>query len=208
MTHCHASLHHLHNFCIYNIYNISMPYRCPRCEKDDLYRDYHDNERWVPIHDDAKHFEFLILETFQAGLSRYTVLKKRDSFRIAFDNFDSVKISNYQEAKILELMDNPGIIRNQAKIRATITNAQIFLDIQKQYGSRDAFIRAYTDGKVINNQIRDYKTAPGKTDLSDRISADLKKLGMKFVGSTVIYAHLQATGQVNDHEVGCWKWKS
>jgi DNA-3-methyladenine glycosylase I len=134
-------------------------------------------------------------------------LKKREAFRAAFDNFDPVKISTYQEAKIQELMDNAGIIRNQAKIRATVTNAQLFLDIQQQYGSRDAFIRAYTDGHVVNNKIQNYKTAPAKTDLSDRISKDLKKLGMKFVGSTVIYAHLQATGQVNDHEVGCWRWK-
>jgi DNA-3-methyladenine glycosylase I len=134
------------------------------------------------------------------------VLKKREAFRNAFDNFDATKISNYNEAKILDLMKNTGIIRNQAKIRATITNAQLFLDIQQQYGSRDAFIRAYTDGKVINNKISDYKTAPATIDLSDRISKDLKKLGMKFVGSTVIYAHLQATGQVNDHEVGCWKY--
>lgn len=185
-----------------------MPYRCPRCEKDDLYRNYHDNERWVPVHDDAKHFEFLLLETFQAGLSRYTVLKKRDSFRSAFDNFDPETISTYKQNKLDALMQDVGIIRNRAKIEATVKNAQIFLDIQKQYGSRDKFIRAYTDGKVINNQINDYKTAPWKTELSDRISADLKKLWMKFVGSTVIYAHLQATGQVNDHEVGCWKWNS
>ena len=181
-------------------------YRCPRCEKDDLYRDYHDNERWVPVHDDQKHFEFLILETFQAWLSRYTVLKKREAFRTAFDNFDATKISNYNEAKILDLMKNPGIIRNQAKIRATVSNAQIFIDVQKQYGSRDAFIRAYTDGQVINNKITDYKSAPATTELSDRLSKDLKKLGMKFVGSTVMYAHLQATGQVNDHEVWCWKY--
>lgn len=182
-----------------------MPYRCPRCEKDDLYRSYHDHERWIPVHDDQKHFEFLLLETFQAGLSRYTILRKRDNFRAAFDDFDPVKISKYKEAKVFELMQNEGIIKNQAKIRATITNAQIFLAIQQQYGSWDAFIRAYTDGNVINNQIKDYKTAPAKTELSDRISADLKKLGMKFVWSTVIYAHLQATGQVNDHEVGCWR---
>ncbi len=181
-------------------------YRCPRCEKDDLYRAYHDTERWVPVHDDQKHFEFLVLETFQAGLSRYTVLKKRDSFCSAFDNFDPRKISTYQEAKILELMNNPGIIRNRAKITATVKNAQVFLEIQQQYGSRDAFIRAYTDGKVINNHVHDYTTLPAKTALSDRISADLKKLGMKFVGSTVMYAHLQATGQVNDHEVACWRW--
>lgn len=181
-------------------------YRCPRCEKDDLYRTYHDEERWVPVHDDAKHFEFLLLETFQAWLSRYTVLKKRDAFRTAFDNFDAKKIASYDEAKILELMNNAGIIRNQAKIRASVTNASIFLDIQKQYGSRDAFIRGYTEGKVINNEISDYKTAPATSELSDRLSKDLKKLGMKFVGSTVIYAHLQATGQVNDHEVDCFRY--
>lgn len=185
-----------------------MPYRCPRCEKDDLYRDYHDHERWIPVHDDAKHFEFLVLETFQAGLSRYTILKKRDNFRNAFDNFDPILISEYNETKINDLMQNAGIIRNLAKIKATITNAQIFLNIQKQYGSRDKFIRAYTDNKIINNHLADAKAAPAKTNLSDRISADLKKLWMKFVGSTVIYAHLQATGQVNDHEVGCWKWKN
>lgn len=183
-------------------------YRCPRCEKDDLYRDYHDNERWTPVHDDAKHFEFLILETFQAGLSRYTVLKKREAFREAFDHFNPTIIANYKEAKIQELIQNSWIIRNQAKIRATITNAQVFLEIQKQYGSRDAFIRAYTEGKIIDNKIQDYKQAAAKTALSDRISADLKKLGMKFVGSTVIYAHLQATGQVNDHEVGCWRYNN
>lgn len=184
-----------------------MPiYRCPRCEKDNLYRAYHDTERWVPVHDDQKHFEFLVLETFQAWLSWYTVLKKREAFCVAFDDFDPQKVSVYQSAKIDELLQNPGIIRNRAKIEATVKNAQVFLEIQKKWGSRDAFIRAYTDGQVINNHIQDYTTLPAKTPLSDRISADLKKLGMKFVGSTVIYAHLQATGQINDHEVRCRRW--
>lgn len=181
-------------------------HRCPRCEKDDLYRTYHDTEWGVPVHDDHKHFEFLLLETFQAWLSRHTILKKRDSFRTAFDGFDPQKIARYNEAKINELLDNADIIRHEGKIRAAVTNARIFLQIQKLYGSRDSFIRAYTDDKVITNKIANYKQAPATSDLSDRLSKDLKKLGMKFVGSTTIYAHLQATGQVNDHEVECWRY--
>lgn len=180
-------------------------HRCWRCLKDDLYKNYHDQERWVPVHDDAKHFEFLLLETFQAGLSRYTILAKRENFRQAFDNFDPIKIAHYDNEKVAALVKNAGIIRHEWKIHAAISNAQIFLDIQKQYGSRDKFIRAYTDNKIIDNQIEHYRQLPGKTDLAERISKDLKKLGMKFVWPTVIYAHLQATGQVNDHEKNCWR---
>jgi DNA-3-methyladenine glycosylase I len=178
--------------------------RCPRCLKDQLYIDYHDQEWWVPIHDDAKHFEFLVLETFQAWLSWHTILKKRENFRKAFDTFDPIKISHYNESKVNELMQDAGIIRNRAKIQATITNAQIFLDIQKKHGSWDAFIWRYTDNLIINNSREDHTQCPAKTQLSDKISTDLKKLGMKFVGSTVIYAHLQATGQINDHIVTCY----
>jgi len=168
--------------------------------------DYHDHEWWVPVHDDAKHFEFLVLETFQAWLSRYTILSKRANFRLAFDHFDPVVISQYTDDKVEQLMSNAGIIRHRGKILAAISNARIFLQIQAQYGSWDNFIRAYTDGKVVNNKITDYKSAPATSPLSDHVSKDLKKLGMKFVGSTTIYSHLQATGQTNDHEVSCYKY--
>lgn len=185
-----------------------MPYRCPRCEKDDLYRDYHDHEWWIPVHDDQKHFEFLVLESFQAGLSWYTILKKRENFRHACDNFDPQVIAQYDEKKILKLLDNPGIIRHRGKIEAMIRNAQIFLDIQQEFGSRDSYIRAYTDGEIIDNQLTDYRTAPASTPLSETISKDLKKRWMKFLGPTTIYAHLQATWQINDHEITCRKYKN
>ena len=180
--------------------------RCGRCLKDQLYMDYHDNEWWIPIHDDSKHFEYLLLETFQAGLSWYTILSKREYFRQAFDNFDYKKIAHYTDVKVEELVNNPGIIRHRSKIQAAISNAQIFIDIQKEYWSRDNFIRAYTDEKIIDNKIINYKTAPANTDLAITISKDLKKLGMKFIWPTVMYAHLQATGQVNDHELSCWRY--
>lgn len=180
--------------------------RCGRCLKDQLYMDYHDHERGIPVHDDCKHFEFLLLETFQAWLSRYTILSKRENFRHAFDDFDYKKIAQYTDAKVEELVYNAGIIRHEWKIRAAIRNAQIFMDIQKEYWSRDTFIRSYTDGKIIDNKLIDYKTAPAKTELADKISKDLKKLGMKFIWPTVVYAHLQATGQINDHEVSCWRY--
>lgn len=179
--------------------------RCGRCLKDQLYMDYHDNERGVPVHDDRKHFEYLLLETFQAGLSRYTILTKRENFRQAFDNFDYNKIAQYNDRKVEELVKNAGIIRHEWKIRAAIRNAQIFMDIQKAYDSRDHFIWSYTNHKIIDNQISDYKTAPAKTELAEQISKDLKKLGMKFIWPTVMYAHLQATGQINDHEISCWR---
>ncbi len=180
--------------------------RCGRCLKDQLYMEYHDNEWWIPVHDDHKHFEYLLLETFQAGLSWYTILSKREHFRHAFDDFDYKKIAHYTDLKVEKLLNNPGIIRHRGKIEAAIRNAQIFMDIQKEYWSRDAFIRGYTDNKIINNHVIDYKTAPANTDLATRISKDLKKLWMKFIWPTVMYAHLQATGQVNDHEVSCWKY--
>jgi DNA-3-methyladenine glycosylase I len=180
-------------------------YRCPWCEKDELYRDYHDNERWIPVHDDRTHFEFLLLESFQAGLSWYTILKKRDNFRQAFDNFDPVIIASYDEKKFNQLLTNTWIIRHRGKIQATITNAQIFLDIQQKLWSWDSFIWAYTNGQVIDNNITSMSEIPTNTPLSDRISKDLKKMGMKFVWSTTLYAYLQATGQVNDHLVQCRK---
>ena len=184
---------------------MSEKIRCKWCLKDELYRNYHDQEWWVPVHDDRKHFAFLLLETFQAGLSRYTILAKRENFRKAFDNFDPVKISQYTEEKQQELMQDPGIIRNRLKIASAVTNAKIFLDIQKKYWSWDEFIWSYTDHQVINNSINASSQGLATSPLSDQISKDLKKLGMKFVGSTVLYAHLQATGQINDHENNCWR---
>lgn len=179
--------------------------RCPRCLRDQLYIDYHDHERWVPVHDDVVHFEFLLLESFQAWLSWYTILTKRENFRLAFDNFDPVRISQYSSSKIEELMSNTAIIRHHGKILATITNAQIFLDIQHQYGSWDKYIRSYFDWQVIHNHVEDYQFAPPTSLLSDQISRDLKKLGMKFLWSTTVYSYLQAVWIINDHEITCRK---
>lgn len=178
--------------------------RCAWCEKDDLYRKYHDEEWGNPVYDDPTLFEFLTLETFQAGLSWYTVLAKRESFREAFDQFDYQKIASYSEAKIQGLMQNPGIIRNQLKIRATVTNAIAFMKVQEDFGSFSKYIWAFTDGKPIDNNPKTLREVPATTSLSDAISKDLKKRGFKFVGSTVVYAHMQATGMVNDHVEECW----
>ena len=179
--------------------------RCAWCEKDDLYRKYHDEEWGIPVYDDATIFEFLILETFQAGLSWYTILKKRENFRLAFDNFDYKKIAKYSEDKVQELLQDAGIIRNQLKIRATISNALSFIKIQEELGSFSTYIWKFTDAKPINNHRKSLSEVPATTPLSDTISKDLKKRGFKFVGSTVVYAHMQATGMVNDHVADCWK---
>jgi len=181
--------------------------RCAWCEKDDLYRDYHDNEWGNPVFDDDKLFEFLVLETFQAGLSWHTILKKRDNFRKAFDFFDYQKIANYSEKKIQELLQDASIIRNQLKIRGTVANAIAFMKVQEEFGSFSKYIWSFIDGKPIHNNIKTLKDIPAKTPLSDAISKDLKKRGFKFVGSTVVYAHMQATGMVNDHVEDCWKRK-
>lgn len=181
-------------------------HRCGWCEGDSLYEDYHDNEWGVPVKDDETLFEFLILETFQAGLSWITVLKKRENFRKAFDNFDYKKIALYDQNKVDELLDNPGIIRNKLKVKATISNAQAFMEVQKEFGSFSTYIWKFVDGKPIKNKLQNYKEAPANTPLSDTISKDLKKRGFKFVGSTVIYAQMQATGMVNDHEVSCFRY--
>ncbi|TRO67162.1 DNA-3-methyladenine glycosylase I [Christiangramia sabulilitoris] len=180
--------------------------RCGWCEGDALYEAYHDKEWGVPVLDDETLFEFLTLETFQAGLSWITVLRKRNNFRQAFDNFDYRKIAQYKEARITELMQNSGIIRNQMKIRATVTNAQEFMKIQDEFGSFSKYIWQFVDGKPIQNEIEDYRKAPATTEISDKLSKDLKKRGFKFVGSTVIYAHMQATGMVNDHELSCFRY--
>lgn len=182
-------------------------HRCGWCEKDDLYRAYHDHEWGRPVRDDQKMFEFLILETFQAGLSWYTILAKRENFRKAFDQFDVVKVSQYTETKIQELLQDEGIIRNQLKIRAAVSNAQAYRKVQEEFGSFCNYFWQFTDGKPIDNAPQTLKEVPASSPLSDAISKDLKKRGFKFVGTTVVYAHMQATGMVNDHVVGCWTRK-
>ncbi|GAA3774723.1 DNA-3-methyladenine glycosylase I [Corallibacter vietnamensis] len=180
--------------------------RCGWCLGDPLYEAYHDQEWGVPVYDDATIFEFLILETFQAGLSWITVLRKRENFKKAFDNFDYKTIANYKQPKIDSLLQDAGIIRNKLKVNATITNAQAFMKVQQEFGSFSKYIWSFVDGKPIKNAIKDYKSAPATTEISDALSKDLKKRGFKFVGSTVIYAHMQATGMVNDHEVSCFRY--
>tara|TARA_R110000868_G_scaffold32076_1_gene117056 strand:+ start:4389 stop:4952 length:564 start_codon:yes stop_codon:yes gene_type:complete len=181
-------------------------HRCGWCKGDTLYETYHDLEWGVPVKDDAKLFEFLILETFQAGLSWITILRKRENFRKAFDQFDYKKIIQYDEQKIASLLQDEGIIRNKLKIRATVSNAISFIKIQEEFGSFSNYIWGFINGKPIKNTIENYKHAPANTELSDAISKDLKKRGFKFVGSTVIYAHMQATGMVNDHEINCFRY--
>jgi DNA-3-methyladenine glycosylase I len=181
--------------------------RCKWCGTDPLYVAYHDNEWGVPVYDDAKLFEFLILETFQAGLSWITVLRKRENFRKAFDNFDYQKIALYNDKKYKSLLLDAGIIRNKLKIKATINNAKAFIAIQKEFGSFSQYIWQFTGGKPIVNAFKTLSELPAKTGLSDVLSKDLKNRGFKFVGSTVIYAHMQATGMVNDHVTSCFRYK-
>lgn len=184
-----------------------MKTRCFWVSDDPLYVEYHDMEWGVPVYDDDRLFEFLILETFQAGLSWITVLKKRENFRKAFDNFDYKKIATYPESKYESLLQDAGIIRNKLKIRATISNAQAFIKVQEEFGSFSKYIWEFTDGKPIVNAFKKREEVPATTELSDAISKDLKKRGFKFVGSTVIYAHMQATGMVNDHTTDCFRYK-
>ena len=181
-------------------------HKCGWCVGDTLYEQYHDTEWGVPVYDDATLFEFLILETFQAGLSWITILRKRENFREALDNFDYKIISNYNEDKLESLRANPGIIRNKLKIMATVTNAQSFIKIQKEFGSFSTYIWNFVGGTPIQNAVENYKQAPATTPISDALSKDLKKRGFKFTGSTVIYAFMQATGMVNDHELSCFRY--
>lgn len=183
-----------------------MKKRCFWVSDDPLYIEYHDKEWGVPVYEDDRLFEFLILETFQAGLSWITVLKKRENFREAFDGFDYKKIANYGEDKYEELLQNAGIIRNKLKIKATITNAQAFMRVQEEFGSFSKYIWEFVNGKPIKNSFSKREEVPATTELSDTISKDLKKRGFKFVGSTVIYAHMQATGMVNDHTTDCFRY--
>lgn len=178
--------------------------RCGWCGNDPLYQDYHDNEWGKPVYDDATLFEFLLLEGFQAGLSWITILRRRETFRSAFDNFDYKKIAQYTQADIDRLMADPGIIRNKLKVAASITNAQQFMKVQEEFGSFSNYFWAFTDGKPIDNKVTTLSQVPATTPLSDKISKDLKKRGFKFVGSTIIYAHMQAVGMVNDHVADCW----
>jgi DNA-3-methyladenine glycosylase I len=180
--------------------------RCGWCVGNELYEHYHDTEWGVPVYDDQTLFEFLLLETFQAGLSWITILKKREHFRRAFDDFNYKKIALYNQSKLDLLMQDTGIIRNKLKIGSAVTNAQAFMKIQGEFGSFSEYIWNFVDGQPIINKIENYKTAPPTTALSDTISKDLKKRGFKFVGSTVIYAHMQATGMVNDHEIDCFRY--
>ncbi len=180
--------------------------RCPWCEKDEMYVKYHDEEWGVPIHEDNRHFEFLILEAAQAGLSWLTVLRKRDNYRKAYDNFDPVKVAKYDEEKINELINNPGIIRNRRKIEASVNNAQRFLEIQREFGSFNNYLWGFVNNEIIKNEWDDISQVPANTNLSSKISKDLKKRGFRFVGSTVIYSYLQAAGLVNDHIKDCFRY--
>lgn len=183
-----------------------MKKKCGWCVGDALYEQYHDTEWGVPVYDDQTLFEYLTLETMQAGLSWITILKKRENYRQALDGFDYLKMSLYDVSKEQELHANPGIIRNKLKIKALITNAQLFIKVQKEFGSFSDYIWAFVDGKPIKNAVIDYKKAPANTPISDRMAKDLKRRGFKFVGSTTMYAFMQATGMVNDHETACFRY--
>ena len=179
--------------------------RCKWCLGDDLMIKYHDTEWGVPLHDDQKLFEFMVLDCFQAGISWRTVLHKRENFRKAFANFDPQKVSKFTQDKITKLLNDSVVIRNKLKINATIENAKQFLKIQKEYGSFDKYIWKFTSGKVINNKWKNDRDVPAKTALSDKISKDLIKHGFEFVGSTICYAFMQAAGIVNDHTIDCFR---
>ena len=182
--------------------------RCAWCVGDPLYEAYHDTEWGVPLRDDDRAlFEFFTLETFQAGLSWITILRKREHFRTAFDNFDYQKIALYRQKKVDELLQNKDIVRNRRKIEATINNAKCFMEVQKNYGSFSQYIWQFVNHSPIQNTFKTSDELPATTPLAHQISSDLKKKGFRFVGPTVVYAHMQATGMVNDHETGCFRYK-
>ena len=180
--------------------------RCSWAKKT-LDIEYHDNEWGVPVHDDRKLFEFIVLDGFQAGLSWSTILKKRENFRKAFDNFDYLKIAKYNQTKIDELLQNAGIIRNKLKINGTVKNAKTFIKVQKEFGSFDKYIWSFVEGKTIVNKWKDLKEIPATSNESEAMSKDLKKRGFTFAGSTICYAFMQAAGMVNDHEIKCFRYK-
>lgn len=177
--------------------------RCPWCGADPLYQHYHDHVWGVPVHDDQTLFEFLLLEGAQAGLSWITVLRKQENYRKAFDGFDATKIARYTPKKVEKLLQDPGIIRNRLKVESAIGNARAFLETQAQFGSFDRYIWDFVDGAPIVNRFRSMKQVPAKTLVAETLSKDLKKRGFKFVGPTIVYAHMQATGMVNDHLLDC-----
>lgn len=180
-----------------------------RCwgDGDELMTAYHDLEWGVPLHDDGKLFEFLVLEGMQAGLSWSTILRKRANFRKAFHGFDAERVARYGERDIARLLADAGIIRNRLKVRAAVENARRFLEVRKEFGTFDRYIWEFVEGKPIQNRLRALSELPAHTPLSDRISADLKARGFRFVGSTIVYAHMQATGMVNDHITGCFRYR-
>ncbi len=181
--------------------------RCPWCGSDPLYVDYHDREWGVPVHNDRKLFEFILLEGAQAGLSWITILKKRENFRRAFADFDPDKVARFGETDIQRLMNDTGIIRNRLKINAAIGNARAFLEVQSEFGYFDRYIWGFVDGQPIINHFQTMAEVPAETDLSRTISKDLKRRGFRFVGPVIVYSHMQATGMVNDHLVDCFRWK-
>jgi DNA-3-methyladenine glycosylase I len=184
---------------------MNTQHRCAWCGVEPYYVDYHDTEWGVPLHDERALFEFLILEGAQAGLSWSTILKKREGYRRAFDEFDVERIARYDDADVARLLADAGIVRNRLKVAATIVNAQATLAIREQFGGLDAYFWRFVDGQPIQNAWRELAEVPASTPLSDRISRDLKQRGFKFVGSTIIYAHMQATGMVNDHLIDCFR---
>jgi DNA-3-methyladenine glycosylase I len=181
-------------------------FRCPWCLGFEEYIQYHDNEWGVPVHDDRVHFEFLLLEGAQAGLSWSMILKKRENYRKAFAGFDPAKVARFSTAKIEKLLQDPGIVRNRLKVNAAVNNAKRFLEVQREFGSFDKYIWSFVNGRPIVNKRKSIKEVPPTTKESDLLSKDLIKRGFKFVGSTVIYSHMQACGLVNDHLVGCWRY--
>lgn len=182
-------------------------FRCPWCLKFEEYIQYHDNEWGVPVHDDSVHFEFLLLEGAQAGLSWSMILKKRENYRKVFAGFDPEKVARFSPSKIEKILLDPGIVRNKLKVNAAVNNAKRFLEVQKEFGSFDKYIWSFVNGKPIVNKWQSLKEIPPTTKESDLLSKDLIKRGFKFVGSTVIYSHMQACGLVNDHLMECWRYK-
>jgi len=181
--------------------------RCPWCGDDELYVKYHDEEWGTPVHNDIKHFEFLVLESVQAGLSWITILRKRENYRKAYEGFIPGVVSSFKREKIEDMLKDPGIVRNRRKVESSINNAVRFIDIQNEFGSFDNYIWGFVGNKPVVNRWKDISEIPAKTELSDIISKDLKKRGFTFVGSTIIYSHLQAVGIVNDHITSCFRYK-
>ena len=181
--------------------------RCAWAGSDPLYQAYHDQEWGVPVHDDRLLFEFLTLEGAQAGLSWITILRKRAAYRAAFAGFDPEAVARFDESKVAELLADPGIVRNRLKVTSTVTNARAFLKVQEEFGTFDAYMWRFVDGGPLQNAWRDIREVPASTPLSDALSRDLKQRGFRFVGTTICYAHMQATGMVNDHTVDCFRWR-